>query len=224
MREWAAKLAARLGTWCRRRARTSRGPTATTSPATCARTRRSSRTRPRPGLSSGAAGSRGELNRLEPDPRVQEARRSPDRRPRSDAVRGRAARHAPARTAVGAAAPQRCGGRALPPRTLNHRMLLARPRPPSASEHDCPDGQGAGTTVPQPRRPDDAAPASTEVPPSSDRRWMAGCDSMITESGRPGVPTFGPTSKLRLAVRPVPDQRIRRHLQQCDDAVGGLLP
>nr|BFE71476.1 dihydrofolate reductase family protein [Actinoplanes digitatis] len=47
-------------------------------------------------------------------------------RPRPDAVPGRAARHAPARAALGGAAPQRRGGHALPPRALNH----GSPSPP----------------------------------------------------------------------------------------------
>ena len=58
MREWAVKLEPNRSTWCRRRERTSRGRTATTSPATCARACRSSRTRPRPACSSAAASSR----------------------------------------------------------------------------------------------------------------------------------------------------------------------
>ena len=44
MREWAPSLRPSRSAWCPRRARTSRGPTATTSPATCARGYRSSRT------------------------------------------------------------------------------------------------------------------------------------------------------------------------------------
>src|SRR6188474_3146390 len=47
MREWAVKLEASRSTWCRRRETISRGPTATTSPASCARAYRSSRTRTR---------------------------------------------------------------------------------------------------------------------------------------------------------------------------------
>ena len=55
LREWAVKLEAKPKTWCRRRERTSRGPTATSSPATCVRPCRSSRTRPQPACSSAAA-------------------------------------------------------------------------------------------------------------------------------------------------------------------------
>src|SRR6185436_11094600 len=58
LREWAVKPEAKPKYGCRRRERTSRGPTATTSPATCARACRSSRTRPRPACSSVAASSR----------------------------------------------------------------------------------------------------------------------------------------------------------------------
>jgi dihydrofolate reductase len=55
MREWAVKLEAKPKYVV---SSTSRGPTATTSPATCARACRSSRTRPRLACSSVAASSR----------------------------------------------------------------------------------------------------------------------------------------------------------------------
>ena len=58
MREWAVKLEAKPKYVVSSTRRNSPGPTATTSPATCARACRSSRTRPRPACSSVAASSR----------------------------------------------------------------------------------------------------------------------------------------------------------------------
>src|SRR5262247_3362627 len=58
MREWAVSWRPSRSTWCLRRERTSRGPTATASPATCTRAYRSSRTRPRTACSSVAVSSR----------------------------------------------------------------------------------------------------------------------------------------------------------------------
>src|SRR3954451_10110715 len=58
IREWASKLEAKPKYVVHRRERPSHGPTATTSPATCARACSGSRTRPRPACSWVAASSR----------------------------------------------------------------------------------------------------------------------------------------------------------------------
>src|SRR5687767_13636004 len=65
MREWAVKLEAKPNTWCRRRERTSRGPTATVSPATCARACRRSKDATPAGVLLGGGKLATELDRLD---------------------------------------------------------------------------------------------------------------------------------------------------------------